>query len=133
MGMYSKEVMDLFTNPKNMGEIENASAVGKVGNPVCGDIMHVYLKINEKDIIEEAKVKTFGCVAAIATSSKTTEIVKGMTLKEAYAVTKQQVADDLGGLPKTKMHCSNLAIDAVHSAIEDYLKKNNRTVEELEA
>lgn len=132
MGMYSKEVMDLFTNPKNMGEIENASAVGKVGNPVCGDIMHVYLKINEKDIIEEAKVKTFGCVAAIATSSKTTEIVKGMTLKEAYAVTKQQVADDLGGLPKTKMHCSNLAIDAVHSAIEDYLKKNNRTVEELE-
>jgi len=133
MGMYSKEVMDLFTNPKNMGEIENASAVGKVGNPVCGDIMHVYLKINEKDIIEEAKVKTFGCVAAIATSSKTTEIVKGMTLKEAYAVTKQQVADDLGGLPKTKMHCSNLAIDAVHSAIEDYLKKNNRSIEELEA
>jgi nitrogen fixation NifU-like protein len=133
MGMYSKEVMDLFTNPKNMGEIENASAIGKVGNPVCGDIMHVYLKINEKDIIEEAKVKTFGCVAAIATSSKTTEIVKGMTLKEAYAVTKQQVADDLGGLPKTKMHCSNLAIDAVHSAIKDYLKKNNRTVEELEA
>jgi nitrogen fixation NifU-like protein len=133
MGMYSKEVMELFTNPKNMGEIENASAVGKVGNPVCGDIMHVYLKINEKDIIEEAKVKTFGCVAAIATSSKTTEIVKGMTLKEAYAVTKQQVADDLGGLPKTKMHCSNLAIDAVHSAIEDYLKKNNRSIEELEA
>ena len=133
MGMYSKEVMDLFTNPKNMGEIENASAIGKVGNPVCGDIMHVYLKINEKDIIEEAKVKTFGCVAAIATSSKTTEIVKGMTLKEAYAVTKQQVADDLGGLPKTKMHCSNLAIDAVHSAIEDYLKRNNRSIEELEA
>ena len=132
MGMYSKEVMDLFMDPKNMGEMENPSAIGKVGNPVCGDIMWVYLNIKE-DIIVEAKVKTFGCVAAIATSSKTTEIVKGMTLKEAYAVTKQQVADDLGGLPKTKMHCSNLAIDAVHRAIEDYLKKNNRTVEELKA
>ena len=128
--MYSKEVMDLFMDPKNMGEMENPSAIGKVGNPVCGDIMWVYLDIKD-DIIVEAKVKTFGCVAAIATSSKTTEIVKGMTLKRAYAVTKQQVANDLGGLPKTKMHCSNLAIDAVHRAIEDYLKKNNRSVEEL--
>jgi nitrogen fixation NifU-like protein len=132
MGMYSKEVMDQFMNPKNMGEMENPSAIGKVGNPVCGDIMWVYLKISKEDIIEEAKVKTFGCVAAIATSSKTTEIIKGMSIKEAYIVTKQQVADDLGGLPKTKMHCSNLAIDAVHRAIEDYLKKNNRSIEELE-
>ena len=132
MGMYTKEVMDQFMNPKNMGEMENPDAIGKVGNPVCGDIMWVYLKINDKDIIEEAKVKTFGCVAAIATSSKTTEIIKGMTIKEAYQVTKQEVADDLGGLPKTKMHCSNLAVDAVQRAIEGYLKKHNRSLSELE-
>ncbi|MHA2174006.1 MAG: iron-sulfur cluster assembly scaffold protein [Candidatus Hodarchaeales archaeon] len=132
MGMYSKEVMDLFANPKNMGEIENASAIGKVGNPVCGDIMWVYLKIDDADIIEDVKVKTFGCVAAIATSSKTTEIIKGMNIKEAYLVTKQQVADELGGLPKTKMHCSNLAVDAVHRAIKNYLTENNRSVNELE-
>ena len=132
MGMYSKEVMELFVKPKNMGEIEDASAIGKVGNPVCGDIMWVYLKINDKDIIEDVKVKTFGCVAAIATSSKTTEIIKGMNIKEAYQVTKQQVADELGGLPKTKMHCSNLAVDAVQKAIKNYLTENNRSVEELE-
>ena len=132
MGMYSKEVMDLFVNPKNMGEIADANAIGKVGNPVCGDIMWVYLKINGQDIIEDVKVKTFGCVAAIATSSKTTEIIKGMNIKEAYQVTKQQVADELGGLPKTKMHCSNLAVDAVQKAIKNYLKENNRSLEELE-
>lgn len=132
MGMYSKEVMELFINPKNMGEIADANAIGKVGNPVCGDIMWVYLKINGQDIIEDVKVKTFGCVAAIATSSKTTEIIKGMNIKEAYQVTKQQVADELGGLPKTKMHCSNLAVDAVQKAIKNYLTENNRSLEELE-
>ncbi len=132
MGMYSKEVMELFANPKNMGEIENASAIGKVGNPVCGDIMWVYLLIDDQDIIQDVKVKTFGCVAAIATSSKTTEIIKGMNIKEAYAVTKQQVADELGGLPKTKMHCSNLAVDAVQSAIKNYLTENNRSIDELD-
>jgi nitrogen fixation NifU-like protein len=133
MGMYTKEVMDLFMDPKNMGEIEDASAIGKVGNPVCGDIMWVYLKINDQHIIEDVKVKTFGCVAAIATSSKTTQIIKGMHIKEAYLVTKKQVAEELGGLPKTKMHCSNLAVDAVQRAIDDYLKKNNIILEEMES
>ena len=90
MGMYTKEVMDLFLKPENMGEIEDASAIGKVGNPVCGDIMWVYLKIDDQDIIQDVKVKTFGCVAAIATSSKTTMIIKGMNIKEAYKVTKKQ-------------------------------------------
>jgi nitrogen fixation NifU-like protein len=131
--MYTKEVMDLFLKPENMGEIEDASAIGKVGNPVCGDIMWVYLKIDEQDIIQDVKVKTFGCVAAIATSSKTTMIIKGMTIKDAYKVTKKQVAEELGGLPKTKMHCSNLAVDAVQRAIQDYLKKTGRSLDELES
>lgn len=133
MGMYTKEVMDLFLKPENMGEIEDASAIGKVGNPTCGDIMWVYLKIDDKDIIQDVKVKTFGCVAAIATSSKTTMIIKGMNLKDAYQVTKKQVAEELGGLPKTKMHCSNLAVDAVQRAIQDYFKKNNRPLKDLES
>jgi nitrogen fixation NifU-like protein len=133
MGMYTKEVMDLFLKPENMGEIEDASAIGKVGNPVCGDIMWVYLKIDEQDIIQDVKVKTFGCVAAIATSSKTTMIIKGMTIKDAYKVTKKQVAEELGRLPKTKMHCSNLAVDAVQRAIQDYLKKTGRSLDELES
>ena len=133
MGMYTKEVMDLFLKPENMGEIEDASAIGKVGNPTCGDIMWVYLKIDDKDIIQDVKVKTFGCVAAIATSSKTTMIIKGMNIKDAYKVTKKQVAEELGGLPKTKMHCSNLAVDAVQRAIQDYFKKNNRPLKDLES
>ena len=133
MGMYTKEVMDLFMDPENMGEIEDASAIGKVGNPVCGDIMWVYLKINDQHIIEDVKVKTFGCVAAIATSSKTTQIIKGMHIKDAYKVTKKQVAEELGGLPKTKMHCSNLAVDAVQRAIDDYVKRKNITLEEMES
>ena len=133
MGMYTKEVMDLCLKPENMGEIEDASAIGKVGNPTCGDIMWVYLKIDDKDIIQDVKVKTFGCVAAIATSSKTTMIIKGMNLKDAYQVTKKQVAEELGGLPKTKMHCSNLAVDAVQRAIQDYFKKNNRPLKDLES
>ncbi|MHA2246944.1 MAG: iron-sulfur cluster assembly scaffold protein [Candidatus Hodarchaeales archaeon] len=131
--IYSEEVMKLFMNPKNMGEIENPSGLGKVGNPVCGDVMWIYIKVNDgTDVIEDIKVKTFGCVAAIATSSKTTEIAKGKTLKEAYEITKKQIADDLGGLPKQKMHCSNLAVDALHRAIVGYLEKNGRSIEELE-
>jgi nitrogen fixation NifU-like protein len=130
--IYSEEVMKLFTNPKNMGEIENPSGLGKVGNPVCGDVMWVYIKVNNQDVIEDIKVKTFGCVAAIATSSKTTELAENKTIKEAYKITKKQVADDLGGLPKQKMHCSNLAVDALQRAIYDYLEKNGRSREELE-
>jgi nitrogen fixation NifU-like protein len=130
--IYSEEVMKLFTNPKNMGEIENPSGLGKIGNPVCGDVMWIYIKVNNEDVIEDIKVKTFGCVAAIATSSKTTELAMNKTIKEAYQITKKQVADDLGGLPKQKMHCSNLAVDALQRAIVDYLKKNNRSIEELE-
>ena len=131
--IYSEEVMKLFTNPKNMGEIENPSGLGKVGNPVCGDVMWIYIKVNDNtDVIEDIKVKTFGCVAAIATSSKTTEMAKGKTLKEAYEITKKEVADDLGGLPKQKMHCSNLAVDALQRAITNYLEKNGRSIEEFE-
>ncbi|MFX1283723.1 MAG: iron-sulfur cluster assembly scaffold protein [Promethearchaeota archaeon] len=131
--LYSKRVMDLFMKPKNMGEIENPSGLGKIGNPVCGDVMWIYIKVNdETDVIEDIKVKTFGCVAAIATSSHTTEIAKGKTLKEAYKITKKQVAEDLGGLPKQKMHCSNLAVDALRRAITNYLEKNKRSLEELE-
>jgi nitrogen fixation NifU-like protein len=130
--LYSEEVMKLFTNPKNMGEIEDPSGLGKVGNPVCGDVMWIYLKVNDEDVIEDIKVKTFGCVAAIATSSKTTELAKNKTIKEAYQITKKQVADDLGGLPKQKMHCSNLAVDALQLAIVNYLEKNGRSSGELE-
>ena len=123
MDLYSKKVMELFKNPKNIGEIKNADAVGKVGNPVCGDVMWIYLKIDKKRIIKDAKVKTFGCVAAIATSSVLTEMIKGKTLEEAEKITKQDVADTLGGLPKQKIHCSVLAVDALKKAIEDYKKK----------
>ncbi|MHA2306385.1 MAG: iron-sulfur cluster assembly scaffold protein [Candidatus Hodarchaeales archaeon] len=130
--MYSKEVMKLFMDPQNMGEMENPSAIGKVGNPVCGDVMWIYIKVNDKtDVIEDIKVKTFGCVAAIATSSKTTQLALGKTLKEAYEITKKRVAEELGGLPKQKMHCSNLAVDALQKAIIKYLEENNRTVEEF--
>ena len=129
--VYSEEVMKLFMDPKNMGEIENPSGLGKVGNPVCGDVMWIYIKVNdENDMIEDIKVKTFGCVAAIATSSKTTEIAKGKTIKNAYKITKKQIADDLGGLPKQKMHCSNLAVDALHRAIVNYLERKGRSIEE---
>ena len=131
--LYSKEVMKLFIDPQNMGEMEKPSAIGKVGNPICGDVMWIYIKVNnETDVIEDIKVKTFGCVAAIATSSKTTQLAMNKTLKEAYAITKKLVAEKLGGLPKQKMHCSNLAVDALQKAIIQYLEENNRTVEEFE-
>lgn len=121
--MYSEKVMDHFTNPRNVGEIEDASGVGEVGNPTCGDIMRISIKVNDDGIIEDVKFKTFGCGAAVATSSMVTEMVKGKTLDEALQITNKQVAEELGGLPPAKMHCSNLAADALHKAIQNY--KNN--------
>ena len=120
--MYSEKVLDHFRNPRNVGEIEDADGVGTVGNPVCGDMMSVYIKVKD-DKIEDIKFKTFGCGAAIATTSMTTELAKGKTLDEAMKITRQDVADELGGLPPIKMHCSNLAADALHEAIKDYRRK----------
>jgi nitrogen fixation protein NifU and related proteins len=120
--MYSQKVMDHFKNPRNMGEIPDADGVGTVGNPVCGDLMTIYIKVKDNRI-EDVKFKTFGCGAAIATSSMTTELAKGKTLEEAMKLTRKDVAESLDGLPPIKMHCSNLAADGLHAAIEDYLKK----------
>jgi nitrogen fixation NifU-like protein len=120
--MYSEKVMEMFRNPKNMGEIENPDGVGRVGNPKCGDLMELYIKV-ENDIITDVKFKTFGCAAAIATSSMITEMAVGKTLDEAMKISRQDVADELEGLPPVKMHCSNLAADALQAAIEDYRKK----------
>ncbi len=114
--------MDHFMNPRNMGEIADADGVGTVGNPVCGDLMTVYIKIKDSKL-EDVKFKTFGCGAAIATSSMITELAKGKTIEEALKITRGDVADSLGGLPSVKMHCSNLAADALHAAIEDYKKR----------
>ncbi|PIP67863.1 MAG: Fe-S cluster assembly scaffold protein NifU [Candidatus Omnitrophica bacterium CG_4_9_14_0_2_um_filter_42_8] len=119
---YSEKVMDHFKNPRNVGEIPDADGVGNVGNPVCGDIMRLYIKVKDR-IIVDAKFKTFGCGAAIATSSMVTEIVKGKSIDEALKISNKAVAEALGGLPKIKMHCSVLAEEALKSAIEDYLKK----------
>ncbi len=120
--MYTEKVMDHFENPRNVGEIENADGVGQVGNPVCGDIMKIYLKI-DNDVVTDVKFKTFGCGAAIATSSMVTEMVKGKTLDEALQISNKMVAEELGGLPPQKMHCSNLAADALHEAIKNYREK----------
>ncbi|MCW4022172.1 MAG: Fe-S cluster assembly scaffold protein NifU [Candidatus Bathyarchaeota archaeon] len=120
--MYSEKVMDHFKNPRNVGEIENPDGVGTVGNPTCGDLMTMYIKIKDEKI-EDVKFKTFGCGAAIATSSMATEMAKGKTIKEAMNITRAEVAKNLGGLPPIKMHCSNLAADALHEAIKDYQKK----------
>jgi len=122
--MYTEKVMDHFQNPRNVGEIPDADGVGEVGNAVCGDIMKIYLKV-EDDRIADVKFKTFGCGAAIATSSMVTEMVKGKTLDEALQITNKAVAEALDGLPPQKMHCSNLAADALHKAIEDYRAKNS--------
>jgi len=122
MGMYSKKVMDHFQHPRNVGEIKDADGVGKVGNPVCGDVMTLYITV-ENNRISDVKFKTFGCAAAIATSSMVTELVKGKTIEEALAVTKADVADELNGLPPVKMHCSNLATGALQKAIQDYQSK----------
>jgi len=120
--MYNEKVMDHFSNPRNVGEIPNADGIGTVGNPVCGDIMKMYIKV-KNNIIEDIKFKTFGCGAAIATSSMVTEMVKGKSIDEALKITNKKVAEALGGLPPVKMHCSNLAADALHEAINDYMKK----------
>ncbi|GBE56622.1 nifU-like protein [archaeon BMS3Bbin16] len=121
-GPYSEKVMDHFQNPRNMGEMPDADGTGRVGNPTCGDLMEVYIKV-KGDKLEDVKFKTFGCGAAVATSSMVTEMAKGLTLEEALKITKQDVADELGGLPPIKMHCSNLASDALHAAIKDYMEK----------
>jgi nitrogen fixation NifU-like protein len=120
--MYTQKVMEHFKNPRNMGEIPDADGVGTVGNPVCGDLMTIYIKVKD-DRLEDIKFKTFGCGSAIATSSMITELAKGKTLEEGLKITRGNVADELGGLPPVKMHCSNLAADALHAAIEDYYKR----------
>ena len=127
--MYSEKVMDHFMNPRNVGEIENADGVGQVGNAKCGDIMRMYLKI-DNGVISDVKFKTFGCGAAVATSSMATEMVKGKTIEEALKISNQAVAEALDGLPPVKMHCSNLAEEAIRAAVNDYKKKNGIPVDE---
>ena len=127
---YSEKVMDHFMNPRNVGEIEDASGVGTVGNAKCGDIMKVYLKI-ENGIIEDAKFKTFGCGAAVATSSMATELVKGKTIQEALEITNKAVMEALDGLPPVKVHCSLLAEEAIHAALWDYAEKHGIKIEGL--
>ena len=121
--MYSEKVMDHFENPRNVGELPDANGVGTVGNAKCGDIMRMFLKV-ENGVIQDVKFKTFGCGAAIATSSMATEMVKGKTIKEALQLTNKAVAEALDGLPPVKMHCSLLAEEAIHAAVEDYLKNH---------
>ena len=129
--MYSDKVIEHFTNPRNVGEIENPSGVGTVGNAKCGDIMRMYLDIDDKGIIRDVKFKTFGCGAAIATSSMATELVKGRTVQEAREVTNKAVMDALDGLPPVKVHCSLLAEEAIHAALWDYAEKNGIKIEGL--
>ncbi len=131
--MYSEKVMDHFSNPRNVGEIENPSGVGTVGNAKCGDIMRMYLDVDENQIIQDVKFKTFGCGAAIATSSMATELVKGKTVQEALQVTNKAVMEALDGLPPVKVHCSLLAEQAIHAALWDYAQKNNIVIEGLDA
>jgi len=127
---YSKEVMKHFRHPHNVGEIKDADGVGRVGNPICGDVLWIYIKVGKnkkgREIISDIKFKTMGCVAAVSVSSMITDLAKGKTLDEAMKITRSDVADSLGGLPAVKMHCSNLAADALHAAIEDYRKKKIR-------
>ncbi len=130
--MYTEKVMDHFTNPRNVGEIENASGVGTVGNAKCGDIMRIYLDINEDGIINDVKFKTFGCGAAVATSSMATELVKGKTVQEALTVTNKAVMEALDGLPPVKVHCSLLAEEAIHAALWDYAEKKGIVIEGLQ-
>ena len=130
--MYTEKVMDHFQNPRNVGEIENASGTGTVGNAKCGDIMRIYLDIDENQIIQDVKFKTFGCGAAVATSSMATEMVKGKTVQEAMEVTNKAVMEALDGLPPVKVHCSLLAEEAIHAALWDYEQKNGITIEGLE-
>ncbi len=123
--MYTKEVMDHFSNPRNVGEMPDADGIGTEGNPVCGDVMKIFLKVKDDKIVD-AKFQTFGCGAAIAVSSMVTEMVKGKTLDEALSISKETVANALGGLPPQKMHCSNLGADALRKAIEDYRNKQQK-------
>ena len=129
--MYSEKVMDHFSNPRNVGEIENPSGVGTVGNAKCGDIMRMYLDIDENGVIQEAKFKTFGCGAAVATSSMATELIKGKTVQEALQVTNKAVMEALDGLPPVKVHCSLLAEEAIHAALWVYAKKNGIVIDGL--
>jgi len=122
MPIYSEKVMEHFTNPRNVGEIENPDGVGEIGNPVCGDIITFHIKVKDNHL-EDVKFKTFGCGAAIATSSMVSEMAKGKTLEEAIKITPESVVDELDGLPKHKLHCSNLGAQALHKAIEDYQRK----------
>lgn len=130
--MYSEKVMDHFQNPRNVGEIEGASGTGTVGNAKCGDIMRIYLDIDENHVIQDVKFKTFGCGAAVATSSMATEMVKGKTIEEAMKVTNKAVCEALDGLPPAKIHCSLLAEEAIHAALWDYAEKNHIVIEGLE-
>ena len=130
--MYSDKVMDHFKNPRNVGEIENASGVGTVGNAKCGDIMRIFLDIDENQVIRDCKFKTFGCGAAVATSSMATELVIGKTIYEALEVTNKAVMEALDGLPAVKVHCSVLAEEAIHAALWDYAEKKGITIEGLE-
>lgn len=128
---YSEKVMDHFKNPRNVGEIENASGVGTVGNAKCGDIMRIYLDIDDNEVIRDVKFKTFGCGAAVATSSIATEMIMGKTVQEALKLTNKAVQEALGGLPPVKVHCSLLAEEAVHAALWDYAQKKGITIEGL--
>ena len=130
--MYSEKVMDHFQNPRNVGEIEDASGMGTVGNAKCGDIMRIYLEIDDGGIIRDVKFKTFGCGAAVATSSMATELVKGKSIREAMLVTNKAVMEALDGLPPVKVHCSLLAEEAIHAALWDYAEKNGIVIEGLE-
>lgn len=130
---YSQKVMDHFINPRNVGEIENPDGVGEAGNPKCGDIMKIYLKVNpETKIIDDVKFKTFGCASAIASSSMATEMIKGRTVEEAWNLTNNAVAEALDGLPPIKMHCSVLAEEAIHTALNDYREKHGMSVIPME-
>lgn len=130
--MYNQKVLDIFKNPNNAGAIQGANGVGKVGNAACGDIMKIYLKINEDGIIEQAKFKTFGCAAAIASTNVACDMIKGKTIEEALAVKNSDVIEFLGGLPPVKIHCSILAEEAIHAAIEDYYKRQAKLEKNLE-
>ena len=130
---YSQKVMDHFMNPRNVGEIENADGVGEAGNPKCGDIMKIYLKVNpETKVIDDVKFKTFGCASAIASSSMATELIKGKTIDEAWDLTNNAVAEALDGLPPVKMHCSVLAEESIHAALNDYREKHGMSVIPME-
>ena len=130
--MYTEKVMDHFEHPRNVGEIENPSGMGTVGNAKCGDIMRIYLDIDENHVIRDCKFKTFGCGAAVATSSMATELVKGKTIEQAMEVTNQAVMEALDGLPPVKVHCSLLAEEAIHAALWDYAQKNGIEIKGLE-